>query len=126
MLTTKFESLFTSVQPGLKILKIIKSFFINKSSSPNNLQTSIFQNYASLLSALISYLLDLSFATLEYSKPWKIAIIKPLFRKSGPLDCFNYRPISLLSTCSKYLKTVVFINFLRRKILFSNVSLALG
>ena len=59
----------------------------------------------------------------------KIEKVIALFIKGDPLDCSNYRPISLLSTFSKIFENVftsVFTLSLRKKILFLSNKLALG
>ena len=84
-----------------EIIKIIKSFSKSKSTGPNSLPTPILKNCADVLSFPISYLVNLSFTTGEFPNLCKIAKVIPLFKKGDPLDCSNYRPISLLSTFSK-------------------------
>ena len=49
----------------------------------------------------MSYLVNLSFTTGESPKFCKIAKVTPLFKKGDPLDCSNYKPISLLCTFIK-------------------------
>ena len=73
-----------------KTIKIIKSFFNNKSASPNSLPTPILKNCADALSFPISYLVNLSFTTREFTNLCKIAKVIPLFKKGDPLHCSNY------------------------------------
>ena len=91
-----------------EIIKIIKFFSNNKSAGPNSLPTSILKNCADVLSFPISYLVNLSFTTGEFPNLCKIAKGIPLFKKGDPLDCCNYRPISLLSTFSKIFEKCVY------------------
>ena len=112
-----------------KTIKIIKSFFNNKSAGPNSLPTPILKNCADVLSFPISYLVNLSFTTGEFPNLCKIAKVIPLFKKGDPLDCSNYRPIYSLSTFSKILEnlfTSLFTLFLRKIILFLSDNLPLG
>ena len=112
-----------------KTIKIIKSFFNNKSAGPNSLPTPILKNCADVLSFPISYLVNLSFTTREFPNLCKIANVIPLFKKGDPLDCSNYRPIYSLSTFSKILEnlfTSLFTLFLRKIILFLSDNLPLG
>ena len=91
-----------------EIIKIIKSFSNNKSAGPNSLPTPILKNCADVLSFPISYLVNLSFTTREFPNLCKIAKVIPLFKKGDPLDCSNYRPISLLCTFSKIFEKWVY------------------
>ena len=56
-----------------EIIKIIKSFSNSKTASPNRLPTPILKNCADVLSFPISYLVNLSFTTGEFSNLCKIA-----------------------------------------------------
>ena len=49
----------------------------------------------------ISYLVNLSFTTGEFPNLCEIAKVIPLFKTGDPLDCYNYRLLSLLFTFSK-------------------------
>ena len=91
-----------------EIVKIIKSFSNNKSAGPNSLPTPILKNCADVLSFPISYLVNLSFTTGEFPNLCNIAKVIPLFKKGDPLDCSNYRPISLLSSFSKIFEKFVY------------------
>ena len=54
-----------------------------------------------VLMSCLSYLVNLSFTTGEFLNLCKIARVIPLFEKVDPVDCSNYRSISLLSIFSK-------------------------
>ena len=84
-----------------EIIITIKYFSSKKSTSPKCLPTPTLNNFADVLSFPFSYLVNLSFTTGEFPNLCIIAKVIPLFRKGDPLDCSNYRPISLLSTFSK-------------------------
>ena len=112
-----------------KTIKIIKSFSNNRSVGPNSLPTPILKNCPDVLSFSTSYLVNLSFTISKFPNLCKIAKIIPLFKKDDPLDCFNYRPISLLSTFSKLFGnvfTIVYTLFLRKIILFLSNNLDLA
>ena len=91
-----------------EIIKIIKSFSNNKSAGPNSLPTPTLKNFADVLSFAISYLVNLSFTMGEFQNLCKIAKVIPLFKNGDPLDCSNYRSISLLSTFSKIFEKYVY------------------
>ena len=91
-----------------EIIKIIESFSKNKSSGPNSLPTLILKNCADALSFPISYLVDFSFTTGDFLNLCKTAKVVSLFKKGDPLDCSNYRPLSLLFTFSKIFQKFVY------------------
>ena len=91
-----------------EIVKIIKSFSNSKSTDPNSLPTPILKNCADVLSFPIWYLVNLSFTTGEFPNLCQIAKVIHLFKKGDPLDCSNYRPISLLFTFSKIFEKCVY------------------
>ena len=91
-----------------EIIKIIKSFSNNKSAGPNSLPTPTLKNEADVLSLPIPYLANLPLTTGELQNLRKIAKVIPLFKKGDPLDCSNYRPISLLFTFSKIFEKCVY------------------
>ena len=98
---------FYSTTPD-EIIKIIKSFSNNKSAGPNSLPTPTLKNEADVLSLPIPYLANLPLTTGELQNLRKIAKVIPLFKKGDPLDCSNYRPMSLLSTFSKIFEKCVY------------------
>ena len=59
------------------------------------------ENCPDVLSFPTSHLVNLSYTSGEYPKLCQIAKVIPLFKKRDPLDCSNYRPISLLYTVIK-------------------------
>ena len=107
---------FYSTTPDSTI-KIIRSFSNDKSASRNSLPTPILKNCPDVLSFSISCLVNLFFTIGEFPNLCKIAKIIPLFKKDDLLDCFNFRPISLLFTFSKLFRNVftsVFTFFFRK------------
>ena len=67
------------------------------------------------------YLVSLSFTTGEFPNLCKIAKVILLFKKGDPLDCSNYRPISLFSTFSKIFEKCVYkrvYSFLQKNLIF--------
>ena len=53
-------------------------------------------------------MVNLSFITREFPKPYKIAKVVPLFKKSDPIDLPSYRPTFLLSKFSKIFEKYVY------------------
>ena len=98
------KSLYFYLTTPDEIIKIIKFFSNNKSFGPNSLATSVLKNCADVLSFTMLYLANLFFTTGEFPKLCRIAKVIPLFKKGDPLDCSNYRPISLLLLSLIYFK----------------------
>ena len=78
-------------------IKIIKSFFNNKSAGSNSLPTPILKNCADVLPFPISHLVNLSFTTREFPNLCKLAKVIPLFKNSDPfivliIDLYPYSP----------------------------------
>ena len=105
-----------------KVIKIIKCFYNNKSSSPESLLTQLLKNCPDALSSLKSRLVNVSFTTGEVPKLCKIANI--IWLIALIVHLYSYSTHLL-----KYLKNVFksfFTQFLGKIILFLSVSLALG
>ena len=59
--------------------------------------------YFQFLNIPISKLINQSFVSGIFPEPLKLASVIPIFKKADPLECTNYRPISLTSNISKTL-----------------------
>ena len=69
--------------------------------------TNIAQNAAYALSSPLTHLINLSLTTGLVPNKWEIAKVKPIHKKGNTNDYNNYRPISVLNTCSKILERAV-------------------
>ena len=65
------------------------------------------KNGAHVLARLISQLCSLSIKLNSFPRSYKIAKVKPLFKKGSQTDPQNYRPISLLPLSSKIIEMIV-------------------
>ena len=64
--------------------------------------TSLLKDHVSILTPIITKIINLSLQTGEFPTEWKLALIKPLLKKPGLATTLkNYRPISNLSFISK-------------------------
>ena len=84
-----------------EIEKVIKSLKVNKAIGPNNISTVILRNFKKELSEPLCLIVNLSFSERIFPDPLKRAKVIPIYKKEDPLNCNNYRPISLLSNFSK-------------------------
>ena len=62
-----------------------------------------------ILTTPISHIVNLSIETCMVPDELKMARVTPLYKKKSKLEVGNYRPVSVLSTCSKILEKAVYI-----------------
>lgn len=63
---------------------------------------------ATSLAPSLTNIINLLLNTGKFPKIWKHANVCPIFKKGSKLKVNNYRPVSLLSICSKILERCVF------------------
>ena len=85
-----FQLLETSTE---KILSILKGLNPSKAAGIDNLSGKFLKDGAHFLARSISQLCNLSIKLDSFPRSWKIAKVKPLFKKSSKADPQNYRPI---------------------------------
>ena len=56
----------------------------------------------------MSQIINLSFSTVHFPSNLKTAQVIPIFKKDSPLECSNYRSISLLSNIDKILEKLMY------------------
>ena len=86
---------------------ILKDINISKASGIDNLTGRFLKDGAEILCKPISQICNLSVHLAIYPKSFKVAKLKPLFKKGSALEPQNYRPISLLPLISKVLEKIV-------------------
>ena len=86
---------------------IIKTLNIRKSVGPNSIPIKLLKQFSKEISVPIEKLINLSFETGIFPDALKLASIIPVFKKGDPLQCTNYRPISLISNISKIMEKLV-------------------
>lgn len=95
----------------------------NKATGSDGIPPNFLKDAASGISAPLSFIINLSLRTSSIPSDWKLAKVVPLHKKGDSSLESNYRPISVLSVCSKILERAVhhqLIDFLEREELFSN------
>jgi len=91
-----------------EIFKVIKSKKGNTAPGHDGVPMEVFKKFASQLVHPLALLFNKIFDSGHYPKEWSLALIFPLFKKSGsPNDPNNYRPISLLPCLSKIFTKVI-------------------
>ena len=87
-----------------EIMICISSLNSNKSSGPYSIPIKILQLVKNHIAKPLSEIINLSFSTGQFPSKLKTAKVIPIFKKDSPLECSNYRPISLLSNIDKRTK----------------------
>ncbi len=76
----------------------------SKSSGPDQLHPKLRKWLATFLAGPLADLFNNSFATAVVPGDWEAAVICPIFKKGGPEDVANDRPVSLTSVVCKVLE----------------------
>ena len=92
---------------GDRILGILHSLNVHKACGPDGLSGRILKECAVEFSVPLTKLCRLSLRQGIFPRTWKRAHVTPVFKKGDRKDERNYRPVSLLSICSKILERVV-------------------
>ena len=93
------KSIFTTIQSD-KVFKMLKHYDETKASGIDDFSGIFLTDVAKLLTMPITQLCNLSISG-TFPNAWKIAKLKPLFKKGTRMDPKNYRSISLLPLISK-------------------------
>ena len=91
-----------------EIYDIILALDLNKSLGPNSLPIFIMKVCNDFFSTYLTKIINISFVTGIFPDLCKIAKVIPIFKKDDPLDCVNYRPISLLPIFSKIFEKIIY------------------
>ena len=102
------KSLFLSPTNKTEILSCISALENNKGSGPFSIPVRILQLIKHDISEPLSQIINLSFSTGCFPNNLKIAKVIPIFKKDSPLECNNYRPISLLSNIDKIFEKIMY------------------
>ena len=111
------NSIFLDDTDPEEISKIISSLNIKKAVGPDGISSKILHILKSVISPVLSNIINKSMQLGIFPDKLKIAKIIPL-HKGGKIDEINnYRPISILSSLSKIFEKVInkrFIDFLKK------------
>ena len=89
------------------ILAILKATQVSKAAGIDNLSGRLLKDEAKVLSKPISDLYNLSITSEKFPDIYKVAKLKPLYKKGSLTEPCNYRPISLLPLISKAIENVI-------------------
>ena len=91
--------------------KALRSLNVNKSPGPDGLHPRILKELATELSIPLKFLFDKTLLHGKLPSQWKLAEVRPIFKKGVKTTPGNYRPVSLTSIICK-----VFEGFIKESI----------
>ena len=106
-LSTPTKSFNFSYVSRIFVERELKSLKRRKAAGCGDIPPGILNNAAYALSSPLTHLINLSLTTGLVPNKWKIAKVTPIHKKGNTNDYNNYRPISVLNTCSKILERAV-------------------
>ena len=107
------NSFFLSPTNETEISSCISSLEINKGSGPFSIPVRILQLLKYDISEPLTQIINLSFSSGCFPNNLKIAKVIPIFKKNSPLECNNYRPISLLSNIDKIFEKIMYSRIIK-------------
>ena len=91
-----------------EMLKILQNLKADKSPGTDEIHPRLLKECAQSLAKPLKMLFDLSMKTSRIPSEWKIAEVRPIYKKKGKKsDPSNYRPVSLTSVVCKVAEKVV-------------------
>ena len=103
-MTKKFDLLPTEKDYVLKILRDIDT---SKAAGIDRVPGRFLKDGADVLAKPVTNICNLSRTLNKLARAFKLAKVKPIFKKGRKTNVSNYRPISLLPILSKVIKKVV-------------------
>ena len=91
------------------VIKEIKNLDIKKVSLSSNIPTKITKEFDDIFATFITENFNLCLNKGEFPEILKIAEVTPLYKKVTLFEKDNYRPISILSDISKFLRELCII-----------------
>jgi hypothetical protein len=91
-----------------EVIDIIKSLKNKNSSGYDGISNNILKYCVNDISKPLTFIFNLSLVTGVFPDRFKFAIVQPIHKKGDKAKLTNYRPISLLTSCSKILETIMF------------------
>ena len=108
-----FEHINTSHYEIGPIIKSMKNSDFSPCGIPSAFIKLLYTHTGSLITKMISDLLNSIFSSGCYPQIWKLSHITPIHKKGTKSDKSNYRPISILPTLSKITESVIHSRLLR-------------
>jgi hypothetical protein len=77
------------------------------STGPDGIPNILLKKLCGQLALPLSHIFTISFNSQQVPDDWKHAHVKPLFKNGVASDPNNYRPISLTSTCCRFMERII-------------------
>ena len=90
-----------------QVLRTLLSIDVHKACGPDGLSGRILSECAHEISVPLTIICQLSLSSGRFPRIWRRSHVIPVHKKGSRQDATNYRPVSLLSICSKVLERVV-------------------
>ena len=87
-----------------EVLELLLSIDTSKASGPDGISGKMLKHTAVSIAPVITKLFNLSIQTGVVPSAWKTSTVVPIPKGKAATELSNYRPISLLSVCSKILE----------------------
>ena len=85
-----------------EMLKLLQNLKADKSPGTDEIHPRLLKECAQSLAKPLKMLFDLSMKTSRIPSEWKVAEVRPIYKKKGKKsDPSNYRPVNLTSVVSK-------------------------
>ena len=92
-----------------QVSKILHSMISSKATCFDEIPAKYLKDGFSVISKLLTHIINLSITTGSIPNDLKMARIVPLYKKNSKTHVWNYRPISVLTVISKVFEKVVFM-----------------
>lgn len=106
--TTPNASLFLYNTTPSEILTILKTINQSSSSGYDSIPIKFFTRFANDIAPKLSKLINDSFKSGSFPNCLKVARVTPIYKNADKQNVTNYRPISVLPTCSKIFERAMF------------------
>ena len=90
------------------ILKELRSLNPNKSTGLDGVPARFLRDGADLLKDQLTHIINVSITTSTVPTEFKLARVRPLYKKNSRSEVGNYRPVSILCVASKILEKAVY------------------
>lgn len=102
------DSLFLFPTDNREIAKIIESLKNTKAVGFYQISTKVIKHVKSIISPILSFLINLSFEQGKFPDKLKITVIKPIHKSNNTEEPNNYRPIALISVLAKIFEKAMY------------------